>query len=217
MTVYGSDFAASDELKCKIAGSTVLTAEYVTHQMIRCETPTNLQLGTPYTLQVANYGDDYSSPDTIQGYAPATATSAHCARIPLGSPWLPRLLAIPVEAARSDAMRTSLPAARYVCRRRARACLVPGLAPAPLPPLSDSALLLADITALPIHSSSSLRSPPMFRSLHRLRQRRLSMRRRRHLPAPNPHRRHRRRLLTDALPRCPCTTPRRQAGFPLSC
>jgi len=84
ITIYGENFAPSEELKCKV-GAIAVPATFVSSVQIKCMTPsmcvnayqTNcLEPGTLYTISVANYGEDYSSIGTIAGYVDSTVTTA---------------------------------------------------------------------------------------------------------------------------------------------
>jgi len=64
MTVEGSDFLASDELRCRLGG-VAFRASFVSHTQISCTVPSDLPTGQSLPLSVANYGDDFSSADTL--------------------------------------------------------------------------------------------------------------------------------------------------------
>ena len=73
LVVKGKDFAPSSHLRCKF-GDTVVPAPYVNRETVLCQVPDNLAAGEAVTLTVANYGADWSSPATVEGYAPVTFT-----------------------------------------------------------------------------------------------------------------------------------------------
>ena len=76
MSIYGENFAPSEELKCKV-GSEASSAEWVSSTMIRCLTPTQLPLAEPFPLKVANYGEDFSGMDTITRCLPMHAAHVY--------------------------------------------------------------------------------------------------------------------------------------------
>ena len=68
MTVYGTNFMASDELKCLVGeNGPIMNGLYHSPTQIRCMTPTGVA-GTRLPLRVANHGADFGSPETISGY-----------------------------------------------------------------------------------------------------------------------------------------------------
>ena len=52
----------------------MVPAPYVNRETVLCQVPDNLAAGEAVTLTVANYGADWSSPATVEGYAPVTFT-----------------------------------------------------------------------------------------------------------------------------------------------
>jgi len=88
MSVIGAHFAASDELKCKISmlrqssleggeveaeieEEVVVAASFVNESAVLCPFPETMPAGRQYLVAIANYGNDYSGPETLgSGYAP---------------------------------------------------------------------------------------------------------------------------------------------------
>jgi hypothetical protein len=76
LNIYGTDFSASAELKCKVGSLPPAPASFISSSQVTCQLPLNIGVGgATHTITVANYGTDYYSEVTHPAtYAPVTVT-----------------------------------------------------------------------------------------------------------------------------------------------